>query len=66
MIWPLLNSSSASFSRKTVPVSTPAVPNPAAASVTFRVAWTVALPSMLISPVLESPPARSPSQCRPR
>ena len=39
-------------SRKTVPVSTPAVPNPAAALATFRVAWTVALPSMLISLVV--------------
>ena len=57
-IWPLLNSRSASFSRKTVPVSTPAVPNPAAALATFRVDWTVALPSILISLVLplESPP----------
>ena len=66
VIWPLLNSKSASFSRKTVPVSTPAVPNPAAALATFRVDWTVALPSMLISPVLLSPPARSPSACRPK
>ena len=58
VIWPLLNSKSASFSRKTVPVSTPVVPNPAAALATFRVAWTLALPSMLISLLvpLESPP----------
>ena len=32
------------------------MPNPAAALATSKVAWTVALPSMLISPVLESPP----------
>ena len=57
VIWPLLNSSSASFSRKTVPVSTPAVPNPAAALATFSVAWTVALPSMLISLVRVGEPA---------
>ena len=58
VIWPLLNSKSASFSRKTSPVSVPAVPNPAAALATFKVAWTVALPSMLISLMLplESPP----------
>ena len=48
VIWPLLNSKSASFSRKTVPVSTPFVPNPAAALATFKVAWTAALPVMLI------------------
>ena len=32
------------------------MPKPAAALATFSVAWAVALPSMLISPVLESPP----------
>ena len=44
---------------KTVPDSTPFVPNPAAALTTFRVACATALPSMpmvLLAP-LESPPA---------
>ena len=53
-IWPLANSSNASFVRATVPVSTPGVPNPAAALVMSSVDWMVAPPTIWITPVLTS------------
>jgi hypothetical protein len=51
VIWPLLNSTSASPERETPPYSTPAEPNPAAES-TSRVASAVAEPNKSMDPYL--------------